>query len=453
MVVALLASVLGLAAGVGPAMADDPPPFITTWGSEGSGDGQFQDPWALAIDGSGVVYVLDATADRVQRFTATGQYLGQWGSNGNGNGQFNSAGGIAVDPAEETVYVADTFNHRVQKFTSTGVYLQQWGTNGTGEGQFSYPSGIAVDGTGHVYVADGQARVQKFTSTGDFLTQWDTRSAGGAGGPEGVAVDGDGYVYVVENSGNDPFPGNVQRVEKYTSTGAFVTQWGSFGSGGGQFVFPHGVAVDGAGHVYVADTDNHRIQEFTSTGVFVSNWGTRGFGSGSFDSPMGVATDGGDRVYVADAGNHRIQLFGPTPRPDGRIRKGGTGAFKGDGIYNTTGVGQTQRASAARGATVTYWVAVQNDAPFEDALRVRGPASDGRFKVTYTALGADVTADVTAGTFTTVPLGAGDSVLIKVVVKVRVTAPVGASLSAGVLIKSDAVPTFRDTVRFVTSRA
>lgn len=180
--------------------------------------------------------------------------------------------------------------------------------------------------------------------------------------------------------------------------------------------------MDGDGHVYVVDTDNHRVQEFTSTGTFVSTWGTEGFDSGQFYAPLGVASDGVDRVYVADTGNDRIQVFGPTPRPDGRIKLGAFGDLKGDNVYNTTGVGQTRRASAARGATVTYWVSAQNDAPFADALRLRGTASNAAFKVTYTTLGEDITADMTAGTYTTPELGPGDSVLIKVVVKVRTTA-------------------------------
>lgn len=102
---------------------------------------------------------------------------------------------------------------------------------------------------------------------------------------------------------------------------------------------------------------------------------------------------------------------------------------------------------------MTYWLSAQNDAPFEDALRLRGTPSNAAFKVTYTTLGTDITADVVAGTYTTVRLGPGDSLLVKVVVKVRAAAPVGASLTGTMVVKSDRFPDFRDTVRFVTSRS
>lgn len=109
--------------------------------------------------------------------------------------------------------------------------------------------------------------------------------------------------------------------------------WGSEGSGDGEFSSPWSVAVDASGSVYVVDNTAGRVQkftaEFTSTGAFVATGGTQGFGAGQFSAPMGVATDGGDRVYVADTGNHRIQVFGPTPRPDGRIKLGCPGGPQG----------------------------------------------------------------------------------------------------------------------------
>ncbi len=443
-VVALAAATLVLAT-PGPAAAENPPPFITAWGSLGTGDSQFASPYGVAVDGDGNVYTTDSVNNRVQKFTPTGAFVTAWGTTGGGAGQFNSPVGIAAD-GDGNVYVADE-NDRVQKFTAAGVFLTQWGSLGAGTGQFNDPAGIAVDGDGNVYVADkANHRIQTFTSSGTFITTWGTNGSGEGQFrfPFGVAVDSTGSVYVSE-------PVN-DRVQKFTSSGTFITSWGSSGTGDGQFTVPHGLAVGPDDTVYVVDNQNQRVQKFTSTGTFVTKWGSQGSGDGQFSSPTAVAVDDGGNVYVTEAGNHRVQRFGPPPTPDGRIRKGAHGAFKGDGVYNTTGAGQTKSGSAARGSTVTYWVSAQNDASFADALRLKGTASTSRFRVTYTALGADITTEVVDGTYTTVELGPGDSVLIKVVVKVKSAAPAGSSLTGSLVVKSDEIPTRRDTVKFVTSR-
>jgi hypothetical protein len=125
-------------------------------------------------------------------------------------------------------------------------------------------------------------------------------------GPWGVAVDASGNVYVADN-------GN-RRIQKFTSSGTYVTQWGSYGTGDGQFDYPCGVAVDASGNVYVADASNQRIQVFTSSGTYVTQWGTLGSGNGQFNYPYGVAVDG-SRACVADGSNRRIQVFDVTTVP------------------------------------------------------------------------------------------------------------------------------------------
>jgi len=89
---------------------------------------------------------------------------------------------------------------------------------------------------------------------------------------------------------------------------AYLTQWGTFGTGNGQFAQPAGVALDGSGNVYVADTGNNRIQKFTASGIYLSQWGTAGSGNGQFSGPFGITVAGGS-VYVVDSGNRRVQVF------------------------------------------------------------------------------------------------------------------------------------------------
>ena len=67
--------------------------------------------------------------------------------------------------------------------------------------------------------------------------------------------------------------------------------------------------MDGSGNVYVADRDNSRIQKFDASGTFLTAWGSYGSGNGQFSNPIGVATDGSGNLYVADTNNNRIQKF------------------------------------------------------------------------------------------------------------------------------------------------
>ncbi len=150
-------------------------------GSGGSGDGQFE--FALqgetfthpqiAVDQSdGSVYVADTLNDRVQKFSASGDFLDVLdGGSGSGDGQLNRPQGVAVDPVSGDVYVADTGNNRVQRFTNAGVYASQLGSpaGGSGDGEFLGPRRLAVDSTGRLYVLDdGNGRIQRFTAGGAF---------------------------------------------------------------------------------------------------------------------------------------------------------------------------------------------------------------------------------------------------------------------------------------------
>ena len=86
-------------------------------------------------------------------------------------------------------------------------------------------------------------------------------------------------------------------------------EWGSQGTGPGQWGNAAGVAVDDSFHVYVVDETNHRIEKFTATGTFLSQWGTQGSGAGKFSFPQCVAVDHSFNVYVTDTGNNRVQKF------------------------------------------------------------------------------------------------------------------------------------------------
>jgi DNA-binding beta-propeller fold protein YncE len=116
-----------------------------------------------------------------------------------------------------------------------------------------------------------------------------------------IAVNKSNYAFVVDEVNN--------RIQVFDPAGTYVTQWGSAGTGNGQFANPFSIAIDSGGNLYVADEVNNRIQVFDPNGVYVAQWGSAGTGNGQFNIPTGIAIDGRNNVYVADHGNSRIEKF------------------------------------------------------------------------------------------------------------------------------------------------
>ena len=268
---------------------------IQAWGSQGSGNGEFDLPFGIAVAPDGYVYVADYNLNRVQKFTYFGAWAGAWGSTGTGPGQFQTASGVTVDPAG-VIYVTDYGNARVQKFNSSGAYLGQWGAAGTGPGQFTSVGDIAADAYGNVYVADAN-RVQRFTTAGAYLNGWAVTGA------YGIGVDLEGFVYVA-------CPGQ-HLVRKYHPTGTLITEWGSYGTGPGQFDNVSDVTADSTGDIYVCDYN--RIQRFTPRGAYLQEWGNPGPALRELGAPMRITADVAGNVFVTEANNHRVQKFGSPP--------------------------------------------------------------------------------------------------------------------------------------------
>ncbi|MDF0644673.1 MAG: 6-bladed beta-propeller [Nitrospira sp.] len=311
---------------------------VAKWGRPGRGasllhGGEFMAPmYGLSVDQQGSLFVVDNGNNRIQKFDNAGNFIILWGNFGSANANFHNPTGIACD-GKGDVWSVDTNNHRVQKFDGKlGGYVLKFGSRGNGEGQFNSPWGIAVDRVrGYVYVVDSaNFRVQKFDMTGEFVMSWG--SFGNADGqfyfPRGVAVDqSDGSVYVVD-MGN-------HRVQKFdTSTNVLpqlLTKWGGSSEPGhassqlaqeaGQLRSPWGVAVDGAGDVYVTDTGNHRVEKFDREGNFITQWGGYGNGDGQFNFPYGIAVDAKGSVFVVDSGNTRVQQFMPADEGSERLQE------------------------------------------------------------------------------------------------------------------------------------
>jgi hypothetical protein len=247
-----------------------------TKGTAGVGGSDNDHFWELegkpALAANGNIYVPDSGNDRIQVFNAsTGAYVSTFGSFGTtGNDKFNFPAGIVISPVNGDFYVVDEGNHRVQVYDTTltlagyKTTLGITGSSGNDSTRFNTPWDVAVDASGNIYVADGNNhRVQKCTLAGtayNCTTFAGTTSTSGStfdhlSNPYGVAIDGAGRVYIADGGNN--------RIQVFDSTGAYLTTIGqSYGNQTGQLRSPSGVAFDGAGNVYVADYINHRIQKY-----------------------------------------------------------------------------------------------------------------------------------------------------------------------------------------------
>ena len=295
--------------------------FVNAWGSLGRSDGQFSLPLGVGVDASGNVYVTDYMNANMQKFTNSGTFIARFAGPGDRPGQFWFESSVAVD-STGNVFVADAWNHRIQEFTNTGEFITAWGSYGTGDGQFEFPYGVALDSAGDVFVADrNNNRIQKFTHTGVFVTAGGNYGSGNGQFifPIGVAADSNGNVFVADVVNN--------RIQRFTDDGSFIATWGSYGTDDGQFNLPFGVAVDPLGNVFVADTYNSRIQKFTNDGAFVTKWGRPGAGIGQMQTPYGLAVDSDGNVFVSDTGDEGFEA----DRDNNRVEE-----FTNDGVFITT---------------------------------------------------------------------------------------------------------------------
>jgi len=277
--------------------------YVSQFGTTGSGNGEFDNPRGVILDGSNNMYVTDAGNDRVQIFDSSGSYLSQFGSTGSNDGEFNAPHSMVLD-SSGNIYVTDRENHRVQKFDSSGSFLSKFGGAGAGNGKFDQPRGLTIDSSGNIWVVDGNNdRVEEFDSSGSYLSQFGSTGSndGEFAAPRGIAIDSSGNIWVVD--------ANNDRVQKFSSSGVYSSQFGSNGTGDGEFDTPRDIAFDTLGNIYITDGLNDRVQKFDTDGVYLKQFGTNGTGNGEFDSPRGLVVDQFFNIFVVDANSDRIQKF------------------------------------------------------------------------------------------------------------------------------------------------
>ena len=362
-------------------------------------------PSGVAVDMSGNVYIADSSNSRMRLWNqSTGIVTtivgnGTRGFSGDGgagaNAMLANPWGVAVD-ASGSVFIADTGNSRVRMWTkSTGIIVTIVGNGvqgfagdggpGTSAELFA-PFSIAVTATGSIYIADSgnwfNNRVRLFewisasptaslSPTPTVLPSAPTRviaviagngNSGFSGDgdvgtsaelsyPSDVATDSMGNVYIAD-SGN-------HRVRLWAKATAIITTVAGNGDGGfsgdggagtsARLNSPQGIAVDSAGNLYIADTHNFRVRLLAmSTGIITTIAGNGAFGfsgdgnmgtSAQLTSPSGVAVDLAGNVYIADRGNNRVRLWTRSTGIITTIVGNGTigvYGFSGDGSSGTS---------------------------------------------------------------------------------------------------------------------
>ena len=330
--------------------------FITTVAGNGQADfsgdngpataAALNSPRALAVDSSGNLWIADTFNGRIRWVDAAGVIRTI------DAGTLGFPRGIAVG-VDGDVFVSDTGNHRILRVNSAGSVSTVAGAGTPGfsgdrgsptEAFLNEPYGLSVDGAGILVIADrGNNRIRRIAEGGerrltpigvslgpkvittiagngqlDFIGDEGPATAARLRSPSAVVSDASGNLFVADSANH-----RIRRVDRAAGTISTVAGTGraGFAGDGGLAAealinFPQGLAIDGAGAIYIADTENHRIRRIDPVGVIRTFAGTGVAGysgangraeSALLSHPTGIAIDRQGNVYIADTGNHRIR--------------------------------------------------------------------------------------------------------------------------------------------------
>ena len=191
---------------------------------------------------------------------------------------------------------------------------------------FSNPVDLAISSDGRMYVASRANAAQQYgvrigicDLDSEYYGDFGSYGAGDSQliWPTSLAFDGEEQLYVADEHNH--------RITSFDKDGSFLGWWGEHGEGKGQLNGPSGLAFDGEGHLCVADSRNHRVQKFTRDGKLLLAWGEEGCGDGQLNLPWGIAVDSDDSVYVSDWRNDRIEKYDSDGNFIGRFGRSGHG--------------------------------------------------------------------------------------------------------------------------------
>ncbi|MCH2373348.1 MAG: peptidyl-alpha-hydroxyglycine alpha-amidating lyase family protein [Planctomycetes bacterium] len=227
---------------------------------------EYKEVAGVATDSKDRVYVFNRGEHPLIVLDRDGKFLNSWGE-----GTFQRAHGIWVGP-DDMLYLSDDLDHTVRKYTPEGELVMMLGKSGEA-------SDTGIDGMDYRTIKQPGPPFHY---------------------PTNVALASDGSMYISDGYGNC-------RIHKFSPEGELLFSWGEAGDGPGQFNLPHGICLDSAGNVFVADRENNRLQVFSPKGEFIEEWP-------GVIRPCQIYLDSDDNVFVAEVGK-RVGLF-PWMEPD-----------------------------------------------------------------------------------------------------------------------------------------